>query len=85
MNTDIRIDTISFKGLNLAPHRAEQVRQETASQLQQLIAQRGLPAGAGAVVHVPSVTLPPHAIGPGASDREIARAMARAVYDAIGR
>lgn len=83
MSTEIRIDTLSLAGLQVDPQRAERIRTETVTQLQQLIAAEGLPPGASLDRQLDRVSIPPHSLSPAAGDREIGRVIARAIYRAL--
>jgi hypothetical protein len=76
----IEIDQVLLKGLHLSPGRLDRIRLETAAQLERLIERHGLPPGAGPAIDLDLLRLPHHAIRPGATDREIARQLAQAIY-----
>lgn len=79
----IHIDEIRLRGLNLPPGRREQVRQEAMRQLHQLLSQQGLPPGSATRRNLPDITVPARSLPAGASDSELARALARAIYESL--
>lgn len=83
MKTEIAIGRLRIGGMNLGPRRAERMIEAIAQQLQELIAERGLPPGAGPTIALERLKLPHNAIRAGAPDGEIARQIAQAAYRSL--
>lgn len=83
MKTEIEIGRLSIGGMNLGPRRTERLLEAIGQHLQDLIAERGLPPGAGPTIEIDRLQLPHTAIRPGAPDGEIARQIAQAAYRSL--
>ena len=82
-NVSVGIDHLTVSGLPAGPRNGPGIGHGIESALGRILAERGLSGVAAR--DISSISLPDLRLPPGATDRQIAEAVATAVYGALGR